>query len=293
MSFLRNLIGLGQKSQSILPQGHPLLREMDNVLDFEASKGHDFEHRVVPALNYALRYYEGQVANIPGALPMSVEHHHHDALLNALFPGTDDIVHAFGRSMDVRQSLPILSGRGQPELFALLGMRNKPELAPEGGLHLADHTLRSLASSEDEVRELLRDAALSRLFKAYEEHLDKLKIKRKLLKVEWNIENRPGGVPDDNPDEPFVYSNEALTPENKLRGLVAWLERPEDHLKVRPSDVRIMIGVEDGGASIYQDLPMMFAADRRHWVTCIVHFPTLEAVHAMNKENRIHRYIFI
>lgn len=286
MGFFSKLMQTSKPAECVLPETHAVIREAVSVLGYDAVGSADYASVLVPAINSAVEYFDGQIAAIPGPLDISAAHYMHDPVVHAMFPARQEIAHGIGRSTDVKQSLAFLSGADQPESFGLLGVRRQKD---QPGVFV-DHTLRSLAASESGTRQGIRTAALMRLLKSYGEHLDKLRKKGQLPREEWNIENRRDATPAANSGEAMVLAGEELQPGKLLQGLVAWLQRPAEQLQVRP-------GAGSGGvagpAGQVESLPQLHCHDRRNWTVCLVRFPTAEGVAAVQNEARQYRYIRI
>jgi hypothetical protein len=75
-----------------------------------------------------------------------------------------------------------------------------------------------------------------------------------------------------------------------LRGIVAWLQRPGEHLQVLAES---RAAAPADAAKQIEALPELQIRDRRHWLACFVRFPTAEGVAAMHNEQGQHRYIRI
>lgn len=155
-----------------------------------------------------------------------------------------------------------------------------------------------LAASAEDTRSALRTAAFRRLIKAYGAHLDKLRHKGKLLAGEWNItspvdEHDPATRLRSQVFADYVTAEDELQPDNLLRGLLAWLERPDDHFRVGDSGFIAPslqgVGRETCGVKI----PLLETADRRKWLTALISFPIAEGLQAIHAETRVHRYILI
>lgn len=294
MGFLSSFLNHSRTAECVLPEMHPVVRQMVSVLGFELPRSSDYAARAVPAINSAVEYYDNQIAEIPGPFEVSAALYAHDPLVHALFPARQEIAHGLGRSLDVKQTLAFLAGAEHKEAYALLGVRRRPDEQRAGETPvLSDHTLRSLSTNESGTRKALRDAAMMRLVTAFAEHLDKLRVKGKLLGEEWNIENRKHHQLSEADKKKMVFAGEELQPENLLRGLVAWLQRPSEHLQVRVSEHRGSGGGHPDAATQVAQLPLMLSTDRRQWIVCIVRFPTAEGIAAVQSETRQHRYIFI
>lgn len=291
MGLLNGLLGRSKKQP--VTAAHPLLEHVPAVLGDEILAGQDFAETLIPALEHADAYLAQQVAAIPGPLALSNATLAADPLMSRVFEGSDELRAGLGRSLEVKESIVQLAVSGHVHTYALLGMRLKRghEPGPGEAPVFADHTIKALSDTEAGSRAGLRIAALRRIIKNFDQHLAKLREKQKLLKVEWNIENNPPSPV--NGGEDFVYAERELTPDNLVRGLAAWLRRPEEALRVTSGDIRIPGRSPAGDQTGHYELPTMHCADRRHWIVCLVAFPTYEAAEALKAESRIHRYIFV
>jgi hypothetical protein len=261
---------------------HPLLTRIEVTVGNRIGEAPGFAEQLLPAAAAALAYFAQQIAAIPGPLPVAT---------GPLFAAADDPRHALGRSLAVKESLAELSGDG--ELYALLGMRRKTVNGSATPV-FADHTLRSLASSAEACRELLATAALDRLLGNFAEHVDKLRRKDRMLRIEWewNLQHDAARVMAAEPEAEFVEAARELTPENVLKGLRSWLSSPECFLRLECSDSTLPPPAGDG-ASVAPNLPLLHVSDRRQWLVCLVSFPAAEAAAALQRETHNHRYILI
>ena len=289
MGFFSKLLNQSQPAACVLSETHAVVRQIVGVLGYDVVATPDSGARLAPALNFAVEYYDKQIAQIPGPLDISAAHYTHHPLVHALFPARQEIAHGIGRSVDVKQPLAFLAGADQPEVFALLGVRRRK--LPGGSVDpvFSDHTLRCLAATESGARQGLRTAALTRLVAAYGEHLEKLRKHDKLPRASWNIENRTDLAAADADKNAMAIAGEELRAENLLRGMVAWLQRPGEHLQVLAES---RVAAADAAQQI-EALPELGVRDRRHWLVCFVRFPTAEGVAAMHNEQGQHRYIRI
>ena len=291
MGILDGLLGKRRKASPTA--AHPLLEHVPAVLGDEIMAAPDFAATLIPALEHADAYLKNQVNAIPGPLTLSNASRAADPLMSRLFAGDDELRAGLGRSLEVKESIVQLAVAGHVHSYALLGMRLKRGVTPAPGEApvFADHTVKAIAETEAGARAGLRVAGMRRIIKNYDQHLAKLREKQQLLKVEWNIENNPPAK-DDGSNE-FINAKTELTPDRMVRGLAAWLRRPEEVLKLTNGDVRIPGRSADGAQSGHYELPMLHCADRRQWIVCMVAFPTYEAAEALKAESRIHRYIFL
>ena len=287
MGFFSKLLNQSQPAACVLSETHAVVRQIVGVLGYDVVATADYGSRLAPALNFAVEYFDKQIAQIPGPLDISAAHYMHHPLVHALFPARQEIAHGIGRSVEVKQPLAFLAGADQPEVFALLGVRRQKVPGGSGGPVFCDHTLRCLAATESGARQGLRTAALMRVVAAYGEHLDKLRKHEKLPRAAWNIENRTDLTVVDGDKDAMVLAGEELQPEKMLRGIVAWLQRPGEHLQVMAES---RTNATDAAHQI-EALPELLVRDRRHWLVCYVRFPTAEGVAAMHNEHGQHRYI--
>ena len=300
MGFLDSFLG-GKKEVSVATGAfQPLVDAMVDVLGPEITGARDFEPKITSALTMATRYLDEQVGRIPGILSIAAGSYATDPYLRAVFPDVADIPAALGRSVEVRDALPERAKQGSARVCALMGVRHRDRLQAQPSEHIvfADHTLACIAPDEASARTAIRDAACRRIFKMYHEHLEKLRHKGKLLPEDWNIENVT--LQDDGHAkarhmifDDYVYAEKELTPDNLLRGLVAWLERPFDQFRLTEGSQMVMAGAANGQGTSRIEVPTIVIADRRRWMAILVEFSVSEGMAALNQEPRSHRYIVI
>lgn len=299
MGFLGNFLGSKTVSAPAGEKLLPLLELVVEVLGPEITRARDYEQKIIPALAVAANYFDRQILQIPGPVDLAALSYGKDPFLRAVFPDAGEIQVALGRSVEIRERLPALAEAGQSRACALVGMRCKDRnQAPEQATLFADHTLACVATGAGATRAALREAACRRIVKSFNEHLDKLRLKGKLLPEEWEIENRP---PADDGNaarrhqvfDDFVYAEQALQPDHLLRGLVAWLERPAAQFSLADSGLVVAGRSPDGAAAVQFSVPLIHTADRRRWLVFLAEFSTGEAIRALGLETHNHRYIFI
>lgn len=290
MGILNGLLGRGRKTSPTA--AHPLLEHVPAVLGDEITTAPEFAATLIPALEHADAYLRNQFGAVPGPLALSNAARATDPLMARLFPSDEDLRAGLGRSLEAKESIVQMAVAGHVHTYAMLGMRYKRgvETAPGEAPIFADHTIKALSPTEAGARDALRTTALLRIIKNFDQHLAKLREKQQLLRIEWNIENKPAAGGNANE---FVMAKTELTPANLVRGLAAWLRRPEEVVRLASGEVRIPGRSADGALSGHYELPMLHCADRRQWIVCMVAFPTYEAAEALKAESRIHRYIFI
>ena len=292
MGFFGSFLSHSQPVACALPESHTVVRQIVSILGFDILASPDFASRLVPALNAAVAYFDGQIASIPGPYDIAAAHYTHSPIVHALFPARQEISHGFSRSLDVAQPLAFLAGAEQTQVFALIGVRRQQGQKAVGEAPtFCDHTLRSLAASESGTRQGLRTAALTRLVTEFGERVDKLRQQGSLPRAEWNMGSRGDQPAAEGDHGKLVLANEELQPESLVKGLIAWLPRASDYLHVRAGAK----SREGGGAPTHQIdlLPELLSRDRRCWTVCLVCFPTDEGLAAVRNEVQPHRYILI
>lgn len=246
----------------------------------------DFEKLMIPAIESVNAYFAGQIASIPGPLDISLQAFGKHPATAIVFPETGEIIRALGRSLEVKDSLPQLATTPGAYVHALLGVRRKTLAG--AGESFADHTIRSLAPTLSDAREYVAFAAFKRILNDFTEHVNKLRRRDHLLKVEWNIQNEV--VDNVSAADSMEYiSAQELTPEKLVAGLIGWLAAPAKYLRLEASGVFLPAGT----ASVQPELPMLHCSDRRQWLVCLVRFPVAEGLRALEEETHHHRHIFI
>lgn len=277
------------RGSDAMPTTHRFVEKVVAALGQPITEADNFEPNLVQALHSAEFYYHQQIQAIPGPFEISARDPACNHFAQTVFPTRDDVLAALGRSIEVRDFLPALARDGNLEFFGLLGCREKVTAGNESGLQFADHTVRSIGHSEDYCRESLRNSCLHRLLGQFREHVDILRNRGRLPRAEWNIENRASSaVAGEELAQEFVLAEHALSPDNLLKGLLAWLQTPEVHLRIESSNVAVSDRSGDKA-----ELPVMRCADRRHWSVSLVRIPVQEALDALASESRCHRYILI
>jgi hypothetical protein len=265
----------------------PLAAQVVETLGPQIAEARNFEQMLYPAIEQACAYFDRQITAIPDAGPIVPAANHSQS---SLFSDADEIGRALGRSLEVKDALPGLARNGHQQIYALLGMRSRrqdrgaADLAP-----LADHTVHGLAPDLAAARDYLRLVAFKRLLNNFAAHVDKLRRKERLLKLEWNIQNRIVAAPENGDSGEYVDAAHELTPDNLLRGLIAWLETPENFFRLEPSGIPLT--APDAGSPA--ELPLLHCSDRRQWLVCFVTFSTADALQGLEQETHAHRYMLI
>lgn len=286
--FFNKLSGLVHGPHASSPT-HRFVEKVVATLGESITEANNFEPVLAHALHSAELYYYRQIQAIPGPFEISASEPCNHPFFHTIFSAPADVQVALGRSIEVRDFLPALVRDGRLECFGLLGFREKAVGENETGRQFADHTIRSIGHSEEYCRESLRNSCLHRLLGQFREHVDTLRSRGRLLKAEWNIEKCNSAAQAGDVLAPeFVLAEQALQPDNLLKGLVAWLEAPENHLRIESSHVAV--ADQRGGRT---ELPVMRCTDRRHWMVSLVQIQVQEALNALACESRCHRYILV
>lgn len=284
---------LSRLTRSAAPKATPpanslLLTQVVDTVGGGIGQARNFEKLLLPAIDSAIDYFAGQIDAIPGPLDISHRGFAQNAASVALFPETGEIVRALGRSLEVKDSLPRLASHNGDQVHALLGVRRRASGAASGE-GFADHTIRSLAPSLAHARDYLACAAFKRILNDFTEHVNKLRRRDHLLKVEWNIQNEVSDKACAADSREYISASE-LTPDKLLEGLIGWLATPEKYLRLEASGIFLPAGAAPREA---HELPLLHCSDRRQWLVCLVHFPVAEGLRALEEETHHHRHIFI
>ena len=293
MGFFSNLLGLSERPKSVVFD-NPVLARICEELGPELAEEMEDAETLFSSVDLALQYFDAQVRAIPGPIEMSAAAREQDSLLQVLFPQADDVLHGFGRSINLRDSRERISfgGHMYPRTFAVLALRHRTrEQGADAVPTFVDHTLTALSITEEDARHQIRDWALDRVLKNYNTHLDRLRQNQRLFSREWNIGNLPNSEIEDGSE--VVYAEQELVPSRILQGLSAWLRRPAEHLRIDVAGGVIAHGQSNGHDAPYLKLPLLHCADRRQWLVCMVSLPTQEAFDALAQETHVHRYVFI
>lgn len=255
--------------------------------------------RLLPAIEYAIAYYEGAIAAIPGPIDVSPHRYGAEPALMAMFPSAQDITAGLGRSIAVRNSISWFVENKHDRVFAVMGTRQRPG---SGSAALTDHTFRSLAASEKDARECLCEAAFTSLVNAFASRLKERQREWRQLHADRPPqfgETRSGAsaVPPSNgpsPQQQEIFSRHLdpaaneLTAEDGLEALIEWLRLPEAHLRISVDNDHAA-----SGANGNLKLPLMSSTDRRHWLVCLTEFPLQDALGAIGQTPAANRYILI
>jgi hypothetical protein len=293
------------------PGANPVLSHAFDVVaktvDPEILAVDDYQARLQPAIEYALGFYERTVAAVPGPLVISGANHASDPVLATLFATADEVAQCLGRSLAVRSSIRWFVDQGREEVHAVMGMRLRPAKTGNDGAGFADHTIRSLGSSEVDSRECLREAAFSSLVKSFDARMKDKRREWRLMRTEGKIrqelrsrhgaEKGESAPHHDNRDDIFdqyaATAGQDFTPAKALDALVEWLETPEQQLRIDSDEGHPRVGDNTANGRGQLSMPLLATADRRKWLVCMVCFPLQEALAAIGQESQPHRYILI
>ena len=240
--------------------------------------------RLLPAIKHAITYYEQVIAAIPGPIGVSTGRHNTEPVLAALFPAAEDITIGLGRSIAVRNSISWFVENGHDRVFAIMGTRIRPGSTAKG---LTDHTFRSLAASEHDARECLREAAFTSLVNAFVTRLKERQREWRVLHADQQSDLAPTITPSAPGANPATAE---ITAEDSLEALINWLRAPEAQLRLSLRDGEVAT-VPDSSSNL--TLPLMSSADRRHWLVCLAEFSAQEASGAIGQYPQANRYILI
>lgn len=258
--------------------------------------------RLLPAIQYAIAYFEKEIAAMPGPIDVSARQHDNEPVPFALFPSADDITTGLGRSIAVRNSINWFVENGHERVFAVMGTRQRPGSTNAGW---TDHTFRSLAASEQDARECLCEAAFTSLANAFASRLKERQREWRNLHVNGASQigdgsgtATPPATPNSGPapEQIAIFSRhlnpagEALTAEDGLDALIEWLRAPEAQLRINPKDGHV---ASLPGTAGNLPLPLMSSTDRRHWLVCMTEFSLQEALGAISQTPAANRYILI
>ncbi len=254
-----------------------------------------YQDRLMPAIEHAALYCERLASEIPGPIDITAETHANDPRVCSLFPDAAEIGIALGRSLAVREGLQQFAQQSPAFVHGLLGMRRRRIVATsqtppgsEAASPVADHTFRSLGGDEAETRRRIAEAAFDGLAIGFNSRWTEACRRSARAQSEKRVEAELARVQTPPGEGPSVQEARIIqlaqqpTPERMLESLAAWLMAPDELVR--------LAGTLDIGEL---SLPVLVARDRRHWPVCLVRFSMAEAVAALARETRTHRYMLI
>jgi hypothetical protein len=231
MGFFSKLLNQSQPAACVLSETHAVVRQIVGVLGYDVVATSDYGARLAPALNFAVEYYDKQIAQIPGSAGHIGRALHAPPPGPCLVPGApgDFPWHRAQRRRQAaachslpaptsRKSLPCLASGDRKRRAALREIRCSaiircaalPPPNPGPARVCARRHWGALVSS---LRRASRQAAQAR---------------KTATRAEWNIENRDRSKPSTETDRDAMVlaSGRIAGRTNMLRGMVAWLQRP-------------------------------------------------------------------
>lgn len=256
----------------------------------------DSRDKLEPAVASALEYYGRAIAAIPGPIDITPANYGSDPRLAAIFPAAEEIGLGLGRSMALRDALGWFVEHGYQQVHGLLGMRLRAAEGAAGSAVVADHTFRSLGIHDQDVREGLRESAFSTLIKSFaadlKERQREWRLQNTEQKIRHELRSRGEGGEGEPIDLHLARAGDQFTLGRMQESLIAWLQAPDQQLRIEAAEPSVFVPATAAGESPCH-LPQLASADRRKWLVCLVRFPLLEAVNAVARESRPHRYILI
>lgn len=271
-----------------------------------------YDRKLAPAVEHASGYCTKLVDAIPGPLDVNTHSFASDPMIHALFGAADDIVTMIGASEAVRGFMSTPGYALDRQFFALLGMRRYEKRVsgialqdgylrndvPQKVLYFGDHTLSSVGPDDDAARAGLRVASLDSLVASFAAQVKALRDRRQDLRTAIDVA-RARRADKSELEAQLREANEALMPPRLLAAFVDWLGKPEPHLHLIPTSVRVdrmgvIVDPQLSGADANTlDFPELAGRDRRRWLVLLARLTREEAQEAIAKREKAHRYIVI
>ncbi|MDR3157847.1 MAG: hypothetical protein LBU11_02305 [Zoogloeaceae bacterium] len=300
MSLIRKITGLlghGEEPSKVSPREErrdALLAHVVEMTDMRIADESNYQEVLLPAIKIARAYYEQSLDIVPGPVALDSAHF----LLSRIFPNPEDIPACLGRSLAVKNELPGCEKDESPRLYALLGVRIKQ--TQENKLVFTDHTVRSLAPSPIQVRQILKEAAFDSLLQGfanenlhYEKKLEQARAQYELLQAVGVAAHHAedANVMQQGKTPPLVRAYINKSADQVLSSLREWLYSPQHLMRISMSEGFL---VQEGGKDEEEwRLPLMVTQDRRQWNVCLISFPVVMARKALKVEAHNHRFILI
>jgi hypothetical protein len=262
------------------------------MTDMRIADENDYREILLPAIKIARAYFEQSLAIVPGPVALDSAHF----LMSRIFSNPEDIPSCLGRSLAVKTELPQYEKTQCQRLYALLGARIKK--TPENEQIFTDHTVRSLAPSPNQVRQILKETAFDSLLQGfanenlhYEKKLEQVRAQHELLQAAGVAAHytESGGASGRTP--PLVRASFNKSADRVLVNLREWLYAPQHLMRISMAEGFL---VQEGGESEEEwRLPLMVTQDRRQWNICLISFPVDMAREALKAAAHNHRFILI
>lgn len=271
-----------------------------------------YERRLAPAVEAALEYCGRLVDGIPGPLEVNSRAFAADPLVHAIFGSADEIGTMIATSQSVRGFMDIGHHALDRECFALLGMRRYEKRVtgmavqdgfvrnevPQTLVYFADHTLSCIGPDYDAARNALRDAAFDSLVASFAQKVQALRDERQDLRTSIDVA-RARKQDRAELEQRFRQAGEALAPQRLIESLKAWLVEPAAHLSLIPTTLCVdSMGVVVEAESPPSDaatlsFPELVGRDRRRWLVLVARLSREDALDAIARREKAHRYIVI
>ena len=287
------------------------------------------EHKLAPALHYALGYCDGLVAALPGPIDITRQAFANDPLVHALFATAGDIEQMLGRSQAVRDYLADPACRQSEYFYAMLAARRQQKrqlgMAIQGNvvhndvpqlvLYFSNHTLIEPACSLDITRQGLRGLAFDSLLTTFHDHVEALRGEREGLRADASVARAHltilrGKTPGREYevctrhlaelDARLHATAASLMPDHLVDALGDFLKAPESSLKLAPVTITVdRLGIvseaENGDNSVHTlNFPELTARDQRLHLVMLTRISRDEAIDAVDKvRDQQHRFMLI
>jgi len=288
-----------------------------------------FEHKLAPALHYALGYCDGLVAALPGPIDITRQAFANDPLVHALFATAGDIDQMLGRSQAVRDYLADPASNGSEYFYAMLAARRQQKkqlgMAIQGNvvhndvpqlvLYFSNHTLVEPAASLESTRQRLCGMAFDSLLTTFRDHVEALRGEREGLRADASVARAHltilrGKTPGREYevctrhlaelDARLHETAASLMPDHLLDALGEFLRAPEAALKLTPVSVTVdRLGIvseaENVDCNVHTlNFPELSARDQRLHLVMLVRISRDEAIEAVETvRDQQHRFMLI
>ncbi len=329
MSLLSTVADFLKPTPPLDPAVGKALERVAGLVDPMLRHAPGFEKRLAPAVQHALGYCDGLVANLPGPIDINRQAFSTDPLVHALFATADDIDQMLGRSQAVRDFLAEPCSWESDHFYAMfaarrqqkkqLGMEQQGEVirsdVPQLVLYFSGQTLIEPSCQLENTLHGLRCKALESLAHTFHSHLEVLRHEREGLRADASLERShlielrgaPGGqalavgtrhLAD--LDSKLRQNAEALMPEHLLAALAEYLNAPEPALHLTPVSVTVdRLGIvrdeaSDDISTHTLNFPELTARDRRLHLAMLARIRRDEALEAVEMvRDQQHRFMLI